>query len=298
MPYRRIYIDSRFAISGGTASKFDYSLPGGSIELPADTACVVDQIQIPNVFPCIRAGINDKLYWKEQLSGQSVVEKVATLDAGNYNANSLATEIARVMNTNTVFAAGSAGGVTTPPYAVSYSTSDAVMQITNQVVYNSASPPVQQNVGSVFRIMTRAEMEALSTWNSAAITKDTLYDCCEQIGRVAGTSSDVTVGNQLKFSEHVDVLPVKSVFLCSPNLGYRSCLGCRGETDILARIPITVGFGQYEYVTAQTGFDHWDASHSQLSTLSFELRDTAGRQLNMKGRHISFSLLFIDKSIF
>jgi len=190
------------------------------------------------------------------------------------------------MNAATSFASGVQGGITVQPYSETYSTSDAVMQITNVTLYNGATPPVQQNVSSVFRLMTRAELLGLATWNGNALGE--LHDCCEQIGRVAGTSANVAQGTQLKCSEAVDVLPVKSYFLTSPDLGTRSSLGVRGETDILARIPISVAFGQYVETANHSGFDHFDVSHQTLGTLTFQVRDSAGREIDMLGRHISF----------
>lgn len=297
MPYRRIYIDSRFAMPGGNGSSFQYSLPN-AVTLPASTVAVIDGIHLPNCVPCIREGINDKLYWREQLSGQSVVEKTATLDPGNYNANTLAVQLAHAMNTATSFSSGVQGGVTVLPYSVTYSTSDGIMQITNVTLYSGATPPIQQNIGSVFRMMTRVELQALSTWNGGALDTANLHDVNEQMGRVSGTSANVGVGTQLRFTEAVNVLPVQSIFLCSPDLGTRSSLGCRGETDILARVPISVAYGQYVEVNNHSGFDHFDVSHQTLGILSFQLRDSAGRELDMQGRHIAFSILFIDARIF
>jgi hypothetical protein len=256
----------------------------------------VDQIHVPNTIPCIRQGINDKLYWREQLSGQAVVEKTATLDPGNYNANTLATEIQRGMNAGTSFTAGVQGGVALLPFSVTYSVSDGILQFTNLTVYSGASPPVQQNINSVFRMMTRVEMQGLATWNGTALGP--LDDINEQIGRVSGTSVNTAQGTQLRFTQAVDVLPVKSIFLCSPDLGSRSSLGCRGETDILARIPISVPYGQYMEVNNHSGFDHFDCSGQTLGTLTFQCRDSAGNSIDMQGRHISFSLLFIDARIF
>jgi hypothetical protein len=200
------------------------------------------------------------------------------------------------MNSNTNFTSGVQGGITVQPYSVTYSTSDGVMQMTNVTLYNGATPPVQQNVNSVFRMMTRVELQGLATWGGTALGP--LQDINEQIGRVSGTSVNTAQGTQLSFTEATSVLPVRSVFLCSPDLGSRSSLGVRGETDILAKIPIAVPFGSYVEVNNHSGFDHFDVSHQTLGTMTFQLRDSVGRELDMQGRHISFSLLFIDARIF
>ena len=295
---RRIYIDSRFALSGGTAANFQISLPS-AVELPGETSCVVTQVHLPNVFPTIRAGLNDKFYWKEQLNGQAAVEKVSTLDPGNYSATTMVVELNRVMNAGTNFGSGSAGGVTTPPFAWSFSSSDGVLSCTNTVVYSAATPPVQQNTGSLFSIPSRSELEALTSWGSA-ITPSSIYDCSEQIGRMGGISVDTAVGTPLKFTEHFDSSSVKSIYLCSPDLdSTRGAIGPRMERDILCKIPIgTIGFGQHGFFENWSGFDHFDCSHQSLSTMSFQLRDTFGNQVDMAGRHIAFSLIFLNANVF
>jgi hypothetical protein len=295
---RRIYVDSRFCLAGGTASNFQISLPS-AVELPGETSAVITQIHLPNVFPTIRGGLNDKFYWKEQLLGQAVVEKVATLNPGNYNAITMATELARAMNAGTNFTSGSAGGVATPPFAWSFSASDGVLSCTNTVIYSAASPPVQQNIGSLFTIPTRAELEALTSWGGAATTPSTLYDCAEQIGRIGGVSTSTSVGTPLNFTEHFDSSSVKSIYLCSPDVGgSNSAMGPRHERDILSKIPIgTIAFGQHGFFENWSGFDSFRCDHMTLSTMTFQLRDTFGNQVDMAGRHISFSLLFLHSDL-
>jgi hypothetical protein len=295
---RRIYIDSRFCLAGGTASNFQISLPSAQ-ELPGETSAVITQVHLPNVFPTIRLGLNDQFYWKEQLSGQAAIEKVSAVTPGNYTAPAMATELARLMNAGTNFTSGSAGGVTTPPFAWSFSASDGVLSVTNTVVYNAASPPVQQNVGSLFSIPTRGELESLTSWGGSAITSSTLRDCAEQIGRIGGVSTSTGVGTAVKFTEHFDSSSVKSIYLCSPDVGgTHSAIGPRHERDILAKIPIgTVAFGQHGFFENWSGFDSFRCDHMTLSTLSFQLRDTFGNEVDMAGRHISFSLLFLHSDL-
>ena len=89
----KLYIDSRFRTSGSAShSDFTFQL-ARSIELPPGTRAVVDSVQIPNVFQTVDFS-GSKLYLSifEQAEIEPV-DRVVTLEAGHYNAITLANHV-------------------------------------------------------------------------------------------------------------------------------------------------------------------------------------------------------------
>ena len=93
----RIYIDSRHRVPGGTDSDFS-TLLRRPIELPPNSVGVIEQCLLSNTFESIIAGVNDKLYVRESISGV-LTDKALTLPAGSYVPSSLATVVAAALNT-------------------------------------------------------------------------------------------------------------------------------------------------------------------------------------------------------
>ena len=89
---RKLYIDSRFRTAGSAShSDFTFQL-ARSIELPPGTRAVMDSVQIPNVFQTVEAS-RSKLYLSIFEAGSEPVERVLSLDAGHYNAITLANHV-------------------------------------------------------------------------------------------------------------------------------------------------------------------------------------------------------------
>lgn len=94
-------------------------------------------------------------------------------------------------------------------------------------------------------------------------------------------------------STFVDVRRVHSIYVHSPSFGNYNCVGPRGERTILAKVPVTEGYGSLL---------HWHGNGSEhdfiecgvraLKVLRLELRDVAGRPLVLKGTHWSATLIF------
>ena len=50
---RQIHVDSRHCLAGGTAQNFDYSIPGGTIEIGSHMAAMITDVHCANVFSSI-----------------------------------------------------------------------------------------------------------------------------------------------------------------------------------------------------------------------------------------------------
>jgi hypothetical protein len=94
-------------------------------------------------------------------------------------------------------------------------------------------------------------------------------------------------------SGFVDVRRVHNIFLHTRGLGNNSCVTPTGSRSVLAKIPVLVGYGGLIHYTASgLEADFVECGSSALSTLRVELRDAAGRQLDLKGTSFSLTLVF------
>ena len=91
MHTKRIYIDSRYRLAGGTDSNFRYALKT-PIEVPRGTMGWIDGVVISHSFNSVIAGHSDMLYVRE-VQGASYEDRALTIPAGDYNGFTLATAI-------------------------------------------------------------------------------------------------------------------------------------------------------------------------------------------------------------
>ena len=91
----RIYVDSRDRQSG-IAEDFTYALPY-TLNITEKSLANIDAVVIPNNIQTVIAGKNDIIYFRENSNLDLVQQKIARLNPGYYNIDTLATEIARAM---------------------------------------------------------------------------------------------------------------------------------------------------------------------------------------------------------
>ena len=90
----RIYVDSRDRQSG-SVEDFTYALPY-TVNITEKSLANIDAVVIPNSIQTVIPGVNDIIYFREN-SSENSWQKIARLNPGYYNIESLATEIARAM---------------------------------------------------------------------------------------------------------------------------------------------------------------------------------------------------------
>ena len=91
----------------------------------------------------------------------------------------------------------------------------------------------------------------------------------------------------------VDVRRTHSLCLHSPNLTNYKCIGPAGSRSILARVPVTSGYGNILH-QQHSGhiLDYTPCGGVTLQTIRFELRNTDNEPVDLRGGHCSFTLLF------
>ena len=62
--------------------------------------------------------------------------------------------------------------------------------------------------------------------------------------------------------------------------------------QFIKQIPVNVGFGDVVYYQSAAGLDFRDCSRQTLSHISFRLKDAHGNATDLKGAHISLSIVF------
>jgi hypothetical protein len=252
---RKLYIDSRFRTAGSAShSDFTFQLPR-SIELPAGTRAVVDSVQIPNVFMTVEK-TRSLLYLFVSDVGTAPVEVVVSLTIGHYNAFTLASHLQDQLN-------ASGYGAWTVVYSES----------TGRLTLNVAGS------GLVVRLLGRDPARP--------------NDALEVIG-----AGEVGVALVNGFPEllphHVDVVGVRVFFLASSNFGAYNCMGPRGESDYIRQIMVNESFSGYITDKLNHPGEYIDVGGAQLQSLRFRLVDGTGEVVDMKGRSIAFSIIFLD----
>ena len=69
IPCRKLFIDSRFALPGGSSTEFEVEIPQGGLDLPDNCVGFVDSISVPS-FPNIFIGKHRIYYRQEKVGGQ------------------------------------------------------------------------------------------------------------------------------------------------------------------------------------------------------------------------------------
>jgi hypothetical protein len=252
---RKLYIDSRFRAPGSAShSDFTFQLPR-SIELPAGTRAVVDSVQIPNVFMTVEK-TRSVLYLLVDEVGTEPVELAVSLTIGHYNAFTLASQVQDQLN-------ATGYGVWT-------------------VVYNESNGRLSITVagsGIVVRLLGRDPARP--------------NDALEVIG-----AGEVGIALVNGFTEllphHIDIVGTRVLFLASSNFGAYNCLGPRGESDYIRQIMVNESFSGYITDKLNHPAEYIDVGGAQLQSLRFRLVDGTGEVVNMKGRSIAFSIIFLD----
>ena len=68
IPCRKLFIDSRFALPGGTSTEFEIEIPQGGLDLPDNCVGFVDSISVPS-FPNVFTG-KHRVYHRQEKGNQ------------------------------------------------------------------------------------------------------------------------------------------------------------------------------------------------------------------------------------
>ena len=264
---RRIFIDSTFRTSGTHHGDFEVVLPW-SFEVPEGYSIVLDNFSCPHEFGAIHDEIdrtNHRLCFSEMEPNGTKHNRTSIIPSQHYDAVTLAEALEVALNSGSI--------MTTPGYQVTFDEARGKLDI----------------VGN----------QPFKVW-----TSNMLKNGCAEDGQFSSTIVSDDPGAVIGFWEgqtyfaysqssvdYVDTQAIKNIYLCS-NLGNFRSMGCRGEMDIIRKIPVDVPFGST--ITHSGNYDHIDCAGETLSNLRFSMRDVYGRILNIS-RPVSFSLLLVSR---
>jgi len=271
MPTKRIYIDSRFRLPGGTDSNFRYALKT-PIEIPRGTMGWIDGVVISHSFNSVIQGHNDTLFVRE-VQGASYEDRVLTIPAGNYNGYTLAATIETLLNLGT-----------TLPHVWTVTFDSGTLTFAN-------TSPGASGGGYILprEIIESANLQPV--WGYTMSPKPPPLSLEADASRLIGNlaSPAIAVHSLQSFTtEWIDLLPYHQLFLHS-HVGAPTSQGPRGENTIARRIVVTGSPGDLIVDHLSTQMDYLELGE-QLSTLHFSLRDVEGKLINTRGHPISFSI--------
>ena len=182
-------------------------------------------------------------------------DQVVTLTTGMYNGVTLAAELQAQLN--------------------------AMGHGSYTVVYNSATGQLSIVASGV--VYVRLQERGVSR----------PFDALEVIGAIYGIN--LADGITVTLPHHVDIAGTRVLYLCSSTLGHYSSLGPRGESDILRAIYIDASNGSYIVDRLANPFEFIECAGQQLQSIRFSLRDGNGQIVDLRGRSIAFSIIFLQK---
>ena len=97
LPCRKLFCDSRFAISGN-ATQFEIEIPQGGLNLPDSCVAFIDQISVPS-FENVFAG-KHRLYYRED-SASAISFRAVEVDGFNYTLAGFASQLDAILATAT-----------------------------------------------------------------------------------------------------------------------------------------------------------------------------------------------------
>ena len=282
LPVKVLRIDSRLRASG-TSSDFSIVLPR-ALTFPEDAVCYVSAVSVPFSWYNVSESMNDVLFCIER-KGATVIQacRAIALPKGQYTALSLPTMLQTSLNTGSTLT-----GMT---YQVTYDSTRGTISI--RLVNGTGSDATAR-----FQLPSETELMSVA-WRSAnwvalgggtAATYDIRDpDSIGDLLRLPETSISTT---SLE-SGLVNVSPIDVLYLrCS--LNNFSTLGCRGEADWIARIPVDVSYGfTIHYEHSGLLDDHFGCGgQSGVQELRFSLVNSKNTIVDLNGAPMSVELVF------
>ena len=279
---RKIFIDSRFRDSGSFAN-FQYSLKT-PVTHPKCRA-YIDQLHIPNVFPTIHEN-NRNLYIVESYSDDGVLYHVrkrkVPLTVGNYDIDSLATELQTQLNANTYF----------PDNQYVVTKDESLGRLT---IGFSGSGNAEVNIWTMPYLKKHRDLWVDPSSNQVGTFVED-DDCYSVIGFTEEAPMTASHSFSLQGNAHISTLPFHTVYLtCSYGLGTNEdAIGPRGGNSILRSIVVNTSFGNMIHDMLQNPFDYTTLEAGQLTSFGFALRDIYGRDLPLN-QSFSFSIMLVEE---
>ena len=275
LPLKKIYIDSRDrTVDSKSASNFKIELPN-TVQMPENTVFFVTDVCVPHVWKTVEEGFNDSLFLSYVVLGAdgSLTEKfrVVVLEEGNYTLAELSAQLQTKLN------------AIREPSDVSQINFTVSNDLKNQTLTISITA---SNDDVSFRLYTDAEVikEIRNYWTT--VDPGNLRSANDIITHVKPM-----VRNSTFTTGFVNLNHINNVYITSPNLGSFDTLATFSN-NVIKKVPVNAQYGYMVVDQVMSTNDFLNCSRQTLRTLEFHLRDGRGREIDLKGMYITFSIVF------
>ena len=273
---KRLYIDSKYRASG-SSNQFTVSLPE-SLEMSSNHVYMIDDVCIPRSWYVVNH--NNKYVYLLYAENGAIRLRRAEMSVGDYDGNTIATEIANTLNT-----------LGRGTFTVTFSNKTARLTISN--------PTTPFIIPTDEELVNLGLIQAYNIANNIADANfdvPQIYDLSKQghksINYCAGNFIKADIGT-IKVLQPINLNNLDTLYLHASGMGSYNTMNLRGQPTIIKEIKIDGQPFSYIFDNANQ-WDWMDCSHQTWSNLSFWLTDKNGHVVDLNDRDISFSIVLND----
>jgi hypothetical protein len=224
----------------------------------------IDDISIEHTWATIEKDYNDHIHLNVTNTLGFDQNFDLVLSATNYTGTSLATEIQNELNT------------------IQTNLLDPENKFTVTFDNFTQSLSIRMNEPQEsFKLLTDNDLKQIGLNNLTS---------CNELLKNYGRSAAYTSGSTY-CSGFLNLIPITTAFITSPNLGIFSTSDILGRRTIIKKVPIASDYGFSTIDRVVSAHDSLDCSRQTLSTMKFRITDFLGRDIPLHGSHVSFSLM-------
>ena len=90
----------------------------------------------------------------------------------------------------------------------------------------------------------------------------------------------------------IDLHTTRNLYLTSSSLASYNCVSNFGNDTIIKKIPVKASYNEMLIHEGGSGFDYLDVSKRSLRYIDFKLVDSYFNTIELRGNHLSFSIIF------
>ena len=292
LPVKKIYVDSKYKVADGdprtSDSNFKFQLQQ-TCYMPENTKFFISDVCIPHTWETVN-DFNSKLYLRTfVVHGQNAGlqrDYVITLDKKSYIGNTFAAMLKSKIQTET----GETG------------IHCAFNNTTNKLSLYIGSPNGTEYWDLQCHFLTDKELrnpDHFTGFAWAPANPNHTYDInnLKSANTLISNTSGEIFTDPFTFAEpfnnHLNLQPIRNIYIHSPNLGNFQTLGPRGEQTIIKKVPVSSNQGEMIFQDYTPGaVDMLDCSNQTLRQLEFRLTNVDGIEIPLNSNHVSFSIVF------
>ena len=278
LPVKKIYVDSKYKTPDSISdSNFKFQLPQTCF-MPEDTKFFISDVCIPFSWYTVNS-FNNKLYLSIFDANAFPVQSdhIIELNQQIYNGTTFAAQLKQKILADTSINLGTITctyNATTNQISLSYSNADIIANLLTDVELKSDTWGANQ-----------------FTWNGTPYDKKNLQSANAIINNIGAFSEAFSTNTP--FVRHLNLQPIRNIYIHSTNLGNFNTIGARGEQTIVKKVPVNANSGEMIFSDYNAGsMDALDCSKQTLRQLHFIITNVDGIEIPFNGNHVSFSIVF------